>query len=174
MSTLNDIRQTIIDIAHQNASQRTAWHIAKVVSIDNGGETCTVSCDNAQWTDVRLTAIADGNTNFKVYPTIGSMVMVADLSNGQMADLAVIMFSQFSKMEFGSAEHTAVNGDILKQELDKLSNRVDLLYNAIKNGQPAKGSSDGGEAYQSTMLAILGEPDEEDWNSIQDENIKHG
>lgn len=173
MSVLDDIRRTILDISNQEHAQRSSYHVAVVRSVSDSGETCDVIIEGAEFTDVRMTAVADGDCDMKVYPKVGSKVLVVDLSNGGMSDLAVTMYSQFEKLELGTAEHTIVNGDILKTELDKLSDRVDTIIRAIRNATPTP--QDGGAGLKSTMVATLSTiTQKEDFSKIQDDKIKHG
>lgn len=172
MSVLEDIRSTIIDISQQGSDQRTPYHIGKVKSVSDDGETCAVICGETEWTDVRITAVSDGECDVKMYPKVGSFVMLVDLSNGSMSDLAVAMYSKFDKIELGEAKHTAANADVLKKELLKLTKRVDAIFDAIRNGTTT--AQDGGAAYKSSMTAILGTAtDKEDWSGIENSNIKH-
>lgn len=172
MGVLEDIRSTILSISLQGADQRTPYHIGKVKSVSDNGETCSVMCGDTEWTDVRLTAVADGKCDAKLYPKVGSFVMVVDLSNGSMLDLAVVMYSQFDRIELGEAAHTSANADILKDELTKLTKRVDTIYDAIRNGSTT--AYDGGAAFKASMVATLATAtDKENWGEIEDKNIKH-
>lgn len=172
MGVLNDIREVIREIAAQESEQRTPFHVGTVKSVSDDGETCSVEFDGAEWTDVRLTAVTDGSCDVKMYPKVNSYVIVADLSNGSLTDLVVVTYSQFDRIELGEAKHTSANADTLKDELTKLTKRVDILYDAIRNGVPT--AQDGGAALQKTMVAILETAtDKESWNDIEDKNIMH-
>ena len=172
MGNFSEIRKSISDIAHQDDGQRSSYHVAEVKSVSEDGETCAVDVRGTVWTDVRLTAVADGECDFKVFPKIGSHVIVTDLSNGGMSDLAVVMYSKFERIELGEAKHTSANADILKTELDKLTRRVDTIIDAIKNATPTP--QDGGAGLKSTMVAVLsGITEKEDFSGIEDGKIKH-
>lgn len=172
MGVLNDIREQIQEIARQDSEAATPWHLGEVKAVASDGETCDVEIDGTTWTDVRLTAVVDGSCDVKLFPKVGSMVMVADLSNGPMNDLAVVLFSQFEKVEIGEAKHTTANADTLRQELEKLTRRVDTIYDAIQNATPTP--QDGGAGLKSTMVATLATAtDKESWDDIEDDKIKH-
>ncbi|MEE3485094.1 MAG: hypothetical protein VZQ98_12325 [Bacteroidales bacterium] len=173
MSVESKIKDTIRDIARQGRGADTCFHTAVVRSVAENGETCSVEAYGTTWTDVRLTAVADGGCDVKVFPKVGSPVLVADLSNGSMSDLAVIMYSRFDRIELGTAEHTAANADVLRRELDKLTRRVDTIIRAIENAVPTP--QDGGAGLKSTMVAVLQTiTGKEDFSGIEDSKIKHG
>lgn len=170
-SVESDIRQTIQDIARQGDKKSSLYFTAKVQSVDASGETCEVSAFDAVWTDVRLTAVS-GSPDLKVFPSVGSFVLVSDLSGGSMTDLAVIMFSSFDRIELHGAEHTSANADVLRRELNKLTKRVDTIIQAINTATPTSG--DGGAGLKSTMVATLQAiTEKEDFSGIEDETIKH-
>lgn len=172
MEKYSEIRETIKAIAHQDSEQRSVFHVGTVKEVSSDGETCSVDVGGTVWTDVRLTSVADGECDFKVFPKLGSHVIVTDLSNGGMSDLAVVMYSKFERIELGEAEHTSANADILKTELDKLTRRVDTIIDAIKNATPTP--QDGGAGLKTTMVAVLsGITEKEDFSGIEDDKIKH-
>lgn len=170
MSALSEIKEAIQSIAHQNKEQRSVWHVARVTEVT--GDTCTVSCEGAEWSGARLCAVADSDNDFRIVPKVGSMVVVADMSNGGMTDLAVVLFSQVERMEFQGGRHTAAYADVLKAELDKLTARVDALYDTFNSWTPV--AQDGGSALKKQASAHLAGKPKEDWDGIQNDKIKHG
>ncbi len=172
MSTLSDIKEAIQGIANQDRGQRTNWHVGTVTRVDASGDTCSVRCEGAVWTGCRLCAVADSANDFHIVPRVGSMVVVADMSNGGMADLAVVLFSQVERMTFQDGKHTTANADVLKAELDKLTARVDALYDTFNSWTPV--AQDGGSALKTQASAHLSGKPKEDWGDIQNDKIKHG
>ncbi len=86
-----------------------------------------------------------------------------------------------------------VNGKELKQQLEKVSGRIDKIINALKNAPVA--AQDGGATYKASIVALLGidipkptpDPDNppnvsdlappmgrEDFNGILNNKVKHG
>ena len=146
---------------------------AKIVSVDD--ETCTIDRNGLQFEDVRLAAVIDGNTkNLLIKPKVGSMVLVADLSEGLLRDLAVIGWSEVDSITINRGENGGLtNTPELKSQLDKLSKRVDDIISAI-NGAPTATPADGGAAaqtYTKGKLALI--VDKEDFGDIEDTKIKH-
>ena len=70
----------------------------------------------------------------------------------------------------GGSETTA-NATNLKQELMKMSARIDAIMNAIKSGVPSP--MDGGAAYKASMIPIISTPPKEDFSNMIDDKIKH-
>jgi len=83
---------------------------AKVVGTD--GETCTVEYEGAQFTDVRLRSVINGNENrILITPKTGSYVLAVDLSNGNMENISVLTFSEVERIEVKTGE-TSLKIDI--------------------------------------------------------------
>lgn len=70
----------------------------------------------------------------------------------------------------GGSETTA-NATNLKQELSKMSARIDGIINAITGS--AVGSSDGGAFYKENMAKAVFTLQKEDFSNIIDDKIKH-
>lgn len=63
----------------------------------------------------------------------------------------------------------------LKTELDKMTARIDGIMNAINNGIPAPGASDGGAGLHTSIKTALSSiVDNENFGSIENDTIKHG
>ena len=61
---------------------------------------------------------------------------------------------------------------MLKAELDKLTARVDALYDTFNSWTPV--AQDGGSALKTQASAHLSGKPKEDWGGIQNDKIKHG
>lgn len=121
MDVYSQLRKTLQKIC-QEAAKTSALVPAVVKSVD--GETCTVSIGTLELADVRLRAVVnDEESGITVTPSEGSHVMITDLSNGEMRDWAVVMYSQIDQIEINSGQ----NGGLINiSELtDKLNNLVD-------------------------------------------------
>lgn len=105
--------------------------MGKVESV--GDETCSVKiADRIVINDVRLNASADGNAdNILIKPKVGSMVLMADLSGGELRSLVVISFSALESMTVKFEGEVVINGG----ENEGLVKVVELAekLNAIEN-----------------------------------------
>ena len=105
--------------------------MGKVESV--GDETCSVKiADRIVINDVRLNASADGNAdNILIKPKVDSMVLMADLSGGELRSLVVISFSALESMTVKFEGEVVINGG----ENEGLVKVVELTekLNAIEN-----------------------------------------
>ena len=172
MAKGSEVRDVIRKICGVD-NQGLIFFNAEVVTVDD--ETCTVKRNGIEHTDVRLAAVVDGNTkNLLIKPKVGSMVLIADLSEGLMRDLAIIGWSEVETITINGGDLGGLTKTkVLKTQLDKLTKRVDALISAI-NGAPVATPADGGAAaqtYTKTKLALI--VDKEDFGNIEDVKIKH-
>ena len=105
----------------------SALILAKVKKVD--GQTCTVTIDDLELSDVRLRAVVnDEESGILVTPTVGSFVMITDLSNGDKRDWAVVMYSEIDKVEFnGGKKDGLININDLTNKLNNLVDEVNSL-----------------------------------------------
>ena len=111
--------------------------IGKVESVSD--ETCSVKIANRiVINDVRLNASADGNAdNILIKPTVGSMVMMADLSGGELRSLVVIAFSELDTFTVKFAGDVVIDegkneGLVKVVELTKKLNAIEEDINSLK------------------------------------------
>ena len=155
--------------------------MGKVESV--GDETCSVKiADRLVINDVRLNASADGNAdNILIKPKVGSMVMMADLSGGELRSLVVISFSALDSMTVMFDGEVVINGGeneglVKVKELTKKLNAIEKDINDLKSiftSWPVT-PSDGGGALKlaATNWAgkLLTETTQKD---IENDKIKH-
>ena len=66
----------------------------KVLSVDKSAGTCKVTDDELEYTDVRLSAVIDGNDKkFYLFPKVGSSVLVSPI-NEDLKNLYVEAYSE--------------------------------------------------------------------------------
>jgi len=144
MDRSREIRELLRDITNGGGLPLV---IGEVVSVES--ETCTVKvAGRVTVGDVRLNASADGNEgNILVKPVVGSMVLMSDLSGGDLRELVVTAWSEIdtvtvkfkgdvsfkSKDELelamkGDKFSVTKKGTALKAELDNL---LDALATAV-------------------------------------------
>ncbi len=107
MDRAREIRSVIKDIAGGGGA---VFVMGEAVSVES--DTCTVKiADRLTVGDVRLNASADGNkSNILAKPVVGSMVMMADLSGGELRDLVVIAFSEIDTLTVRFSGDVVVEG----------------------------------------------------------------
>ena len=135
--------------------------MGKVESV--GDETCSVKiADRLVINDVRLNASADGNAdNILIKPKVGSMVLMADLSGGELRSLVVISFSALNSMTVRFDGEVVINGGEneglvkvkeLTDKLNAIEDKINALEDALKDWTPMP--YDGGATLKGN--AILG------------------
>jgi len=125
MSHEKEIRELITRMA-RSAGQRPLLMVAEVESVQ--GDTCTVKVGTLSLSDVRLCAVADGHKgNLLITPKKGSMVLVADLSGGELRELAVMAFSQTDTITVNGGEF----GGLVK--IAALTNKLNALKDTVND-----------------------------------------
>lgn len=126
---------------------------AEVVSVT--GDCCRVRIGGLELSDVRLKAVADGQTEgvLLVVPEVGSRVLVGSLT-GDFRDLAVVGIERFEQLLLGG---NGFGGMVKVTELVKQLNAVEKdindLRSAIAKWGPATG--DGGAALKGALTVWL-------------------
>ena len=156
--------------------------MGKVESV--GDETCSVKiADRLVINDVRLNASADGNAdNILIKPKVGSMVLMADLSGGELRSLVVISFSALDTMTVMFDGEVVINGGeneglVKVVELTKKLNAIINDINSLKSVFKTRWTPmvyDGGAAlklaassWYGSDLATISKED------IENDMIKH-
>lgn len=155
--------------------------MGKVESV--GDETCSVKiADRLVINDVRLNASADGNAdNILIKPKVGSMVLMADLSGGELRSLVVISFSALESMTVKFEGDVVINGGEneglvkvveLTEKLNAIENDINNLKSIFSSWVPVV--YDGGAslkaAAESWAVQSLQTTSKED---IENDKIKH-
>ncbi len=157
---------------------------AVVTSVNYNDDYCDVSADG-DYTDVNLRAVIDNTGNrVVVYPKVDSVVLCGRITNSN--SIYVIQVSEIDKIVivigntnvvlneneivFNNGLNTISKADVLHQELDKMSARIDSVINALKN---AAADSAGGTFKASLTPLLAAITVKEDFGDIEDEKIKH-
>lgn len=160
-----EIRSVIRKIAGID-NQGLMFFNAEVVSVDS--ETCTVKRNNINHTDVRLTAVIDGNTNkLLVKPKVGSMVLIADLSEGMMRDLAVIGWSEVDTITINGGTF----GGLVK--IQALTTKLNALVQAFNTHTHTVATTGTAAAQTGTAAATTGTASQFSKSDYEDTKIKH-
>lgn len=166
---------------------------AKVNKVN--GETCEVQSltNNAKYFKCSLNAIREnGENKVLLTPKIGSTVIIGILAEQHKSHAVIVQVCDLEKVFLKIGETTLeigtegykLNGENfggivkapeLQVQLDKMTARIDGIIEAINNGQPAAGASDGGAAlHTSIKTGLLAMGETEDFGDIENETIKHG
>lgn len=113
------------------------FRLMEVVSVD--GDLCTAKIDEFEIPDIRLTSIEGGSENgILITPSVGSIVTVADLSCGELRELAVVGYSEIDsiRMHKGSTTVT-MDGKAVDIEVGGSTVHVEdgkIQFNGEDNG----------------------------------------
>ena len=139
---------------------------ASVVSVDN--DTCTIDRNGLQFEDVRLAAVVDGNTkNLLIKPKENSMVLVADLSEGLMRDLAIIGWSEIDSI--------TINGGDLGglPKIQELTNKLNALVSVFNSHTHITTATIGATPTPGTIAATQTQASQFNKSDYEDDKIKH-
>jgi len=171
MSKASDIRELIRSIGTTKKPGKLFFR-AKVKTVSD--ETCQVEWNGLLISDVQLAAAIDGNAkNLLIKPKVGSVVLVADLSEGEMRELAVISWSEVDTVVFNGGENEGiVKVKELTDKINTLENALNSLKTVFSGWVPVP--SDGGAVLKTAIatwagsqLSVTNKAD------IQNDKIKH-
>ena len=132
MDIYSQIREQIQELCQTKFAP--AWiFVAEVASVEDD-TTCTIRIGSGlELKDVRLRAVVnDEQTGILVTPTVGSHVLIADFSGGNLTDLAVLQYSQVDKITLNNGDHKGlVNIEDLTGKLNDLVDKVNALRQAF-------------------------------------------
>lgn len=178
MNRSKEIKELLKDIVGGNCLPLV---IGEVVSVES--ETCTVRvAGRVTVGDVRLNASADGNDgNILVKPVVGSIVLMSDLSGGDLRELVVTAWSEIDTVTVKLKGDVIINGGgnegIVKViELTKKLNNIEKDINVLKNKFLSWVPTvyDGGAALKALATDWASQQlMETQQKDIEDERIKH-
>lgn len=151
MSAEKEIREAIRQMV-RSSGQSPVFLVVEVESIQ--GETCTITTGSLSLSDVRLCAVANDNaSNLLITPKIGSSVIVADLSGGDLRELVVVAFSQTDTITVNGGELGGLVKIVeLTDKLNALKDTVNSLVQAY-NTHTHQVATTGTAAAQSGTAA---------------------
>lgn len=157
---------------------------AIVTSVNYDEDYCDITADG-EYTDVNLRAVIDSLGNrIVIYPKVDSVILCGRITNSN--SIYVVQVSEIDKVVlvigntnvvldengivFNNGLNTISKADVLHQELDKMSARIDGVIKALKN---AAADSAGGTFKASLTPLLAAITVKEDFGDIEDEKIKH-
>lgn len=160
----------------------------KVISVDDETVTCDVEPLNgdAEVFGVLLSANEDAETGVILFPKVGSTVYIIWLNR---ENALVSLVSEVDKVSIKTNNLSLViddqtislNGDVfggivdakeLKTQVDKNSDAISKILNAINNATPIP--QDGGAGLQSTMKGFIVGAQTADLSNIENLSVTHG
>ena len=140
MGKESEIKQAIRNIAAFN-SGITLFEATVVESKDTE---CIIKYQGLELKNVRLVCgFSNSTSTIIIKPAVGSTVLVADLSNGKMRDLVVIMVERAEKITVDSGTKS------ISKRLDEIENEINILKDIIANWVPVP--QDGGAILNTAL-----------------------
>ena len=145
---------------------------AEVTAVD--GESCTVSVQGMELSDVSLRAAIDEEEGCLVLePAVGSLVLVGDLSGGAVRQLCVLKCSRVAKIHGRVDEVVLNNGDNgglvnvqpLKEWMQKVEADFKTLQTALSTSPIVGNGAPAAIVFNPTTSSVA--------SKIEDETIKH-
>lgn len=167
MSIEKEIRERLKDIS---GARNDLFFPAEVIAI--GDKTCTAVSDDIEYDDILLCAIDGIDDSLVIRPRVGSTIQIADLSDGTRRLLICFQYTAIDNIEvFGGKNGGLCNTVELKDQLEKMSNRIDSIIDALSKSPTA--AQDGGATYKAAIATALAGLGKEDFSGIEDTRIKH-
>lgn len=197
---MNDIASSIRQLALRGAEIYLTICTVDAVDEKARTIDCTPINEGAPLLGVNLQADQTQNIGLVNFPAVGSDVVVGFLSPAvavvlltTQLDKAIITIGSTEltlqdgkflldvngttleidgdKTVWNGGSETTANASNLKEELQKMSGRIDAIVNAISSSPVSP--MDGGAAYKAAMTTIVKAPPKEDFSNIIDDKIKH-
>lgn len=156
MDTYAEIARVIKAMIGGNGG--TALFTAEVKSVE--GETCTVLIGELEVPDVLLTPADEGaDGKLVITPKVGSQVTVADLSGGELRQLAVVHWGEVEKISL-TADSIELNGgdngglvkiEALTDKINNIEKDINKLKQAFTTWVPVP--QDGGSSLKSGVAS---------------------
>lgn len=167
------LRESLRNICGNRQEGQALLFQARVVSVE--ADSCTVDLGGLELSDVRLKAVADGETKdvLLVVPAPGSRVLVGSLT-GDYRDLAVLSVERFDRWQFGGDKYGGlVKAPGLVERLNVLEKNLNDLKQLVSGWKPVP--QDGGASLQLALQSWLaGTLTETRQTDIENTKIVHG
>lgn len=167
------LKELLRGICGYQESNQPLLFQAEVLKIQ--GDCCEINIGGLHLSDVRLKAVADGQTEgvMLIIPAVGSRVLVGSLT-GDYRDLAVLNIERFEKLLLGGDEFGGmVKVPELVKKLNLLEKEINDFRTVVGGWVPATG--DGGGALKTTLANWLsGHLTETQQEEIENTKIVHG
>lgn len=165
MKYSKEIRDAIRAICGNNKGGFLFFN-AVVKSVED--DSCTVTYGDIEISDVRLNAAINGNANnLLIKPKVESTVLIADLSEGYLRDLAVIGWSEVDMITINGGD---LGGLVKIQELTNKLNALVQVFNSHTHTVATAGTA---AAQSGTAAATTAQATQFSKSDYEDDKIKH-
>lgn len=132
-----------------------------------GGETCTVQVGGLVLEEVWLTGVHDQKEkSLVVTPKVGSMVLMADMSGGELRQLVVVGYTEVERIVVNGGEKGGlVNIEELKNWMGNVERDLNTLKSLLSTTPVAGNGAPLGIAFAPSTQSVA--------SKIEDESIKH-
>ncbi len=171
MGKESEIKRIIKSISNSSNGDILFEAIVKKVNANN---TINVEYQGLLHENVRLSAGFSGNKNVLVaQPKVGSLVLVADISEGKMRDLIVLMQEETEKIIFNDGKFGGlIKIEELTTKINAIEKQMNDLKTILKNWTPA--AQDGGLALKTALTKWLTNADlKTETKEIEDATFLH-
>lgn len=169
--------------------RRPAFLTMEVASVD--GDMCSAKLGDFEIPDIRLSVIKDGaKKGLLITPAVGSIVLVADLSGGEMRELAVIGFTDIDSVDLkisGADIHIEQNSiemnsgnnggtvkiEPLKTNLQTLQSFIENLQTLTATALAPLAALDGGASVTAYNTAFQAAKAGVRMQDMEDKNVTH-
>ncbi|MCQ2202392.1 MAG: hypothetical protein MJZ27_09930 [Bacteroidales bacterium] len=154
----------------QIAGKRESVEMGVVRSVDMQTMSCVVMLDEEGDEVLASLIVGEKNRGLCQVPKEGSMVAVLMKNEAQGV---VVMVEEVEKIVINGGERGGlINIEELRDNLEKMTKRIDGIMNALKNS--STGTQDGGASYKAQIEAKLAMiVEKEDFGNIEDKEVVH-
>ncbi|MCD8041446.1 MAG: hypothetical protein LUH10_00120 [Tannerellaceae bacterium] len=131
------IKDLVQGIAGTNR-KRYPFRLMEVVSVE--GDLCRAKMESFEIPGIRLSPIINGSENgVLITPSEGSIILVADISNGELRDLVAIAYTEIDSIRVHKGD-TTIYADNQSVSVEVGESRIDVTDGLIEmNGGENKG-----------------------------------
>ena len=168
MGKESEIKQAIRNIAAFNSGIT----LFEAIVVESKDTECIIKYQGLELKNVRLVCgFSNSTSTIIIKPAVGSTVLVADLSNGKMRDLVVIMVERAETVFFnGGTLGGLINIETLTTKLNNLTDKVNALVDLFNGHTHLVNAQSGTAVAPSTQAQKATNFDKSDY---EDQTIKH-
>lgn len=169
MSRESEIRELIKKIAG-----KTGVLIFRAVVVKVDQQVCTIEVSGLEISNVKLCVFNDDETsNYLIVPAEKSLVLVADLSGGELRDLAVIACQNASKISYSTELEIngGSNGGLVN--IQGLTDSVNRLVDAFNSHSHSVSTTGTAAAQTGTAAPIISKAQRLNKSDYEDDKVKH-